>query len=649
MTPRPTCTWPVGAIVLFYLLFLSPQLSAEVAAAESSKLETMVVSASRTPVLEARAGSSLTVVPRQLIRERQTIHSADLLQDLAGVAVSRVGGYGAQTQLRIRGAEANQVLVLIDGVKANDPAGGDEFDFASLTTYDIERIELVRGPQSALWGSEATAGVINITTREADAPLTARGFVEAGSRDTLFAGGSLGTGSERGSLTFNGSYYETAGDSTARAGSEDDGYENMTLGLNARWRPTDTARLSFSSRFTDTKVEFDGLSFLTGLPADADLVSENEMLLVRGEGGFVLLDDHWDNNLRLTWLDSDRQQFRDEAWQNNTSAEKFGVYYQSTLRMDAAGQRLVFAVDFEDERFEQRGLNMFGDPNQNQQRENVGWVGEYLAAPLPDFDLSLSLRHDDNSEFKDVTTYRVTGSYALPASETRLRGSYGTGQKAPTFIELYGFFPDSFVGNPDLKPEQTRGFDLGLVQGFLAGRGQVNLTYFDERLLDEIVTTFVPGSFLSTAKNLDDRSHRKGVEVEAESQLADNLNLNLSYTFTDSTAPDGVQEVRRPRHMAAANLNYAWLGGRANVNLNLSYTGSQTDQVFLPPTFAAATVKLDDYLLTNLTGSYAISERFEVYLRADNLFDEDYVNVVGYRPPGRSLHLGIRLRTARQR
>ena len=629
--------------LIWLMLTSSPLLLAE---DDPSLLETLVVTAHRMPLPESELGSSVTLLERQLIDDRQIILASDLLQDVPSVAVSRVGGPGAQTQLRVRGAEANHVLVLIDGVKANDPAGSDEFDFAALTAFDIADIEVIRGPQSALWGSDATAGVINITTRQADEPLEASAFLEGGSLDTVFTGGRIAGGSDRGGVALNLSYYDTRGESSALDGEEDDGYENLTVGLNGKWAPSDQSRLSFSARHTESEAEYDGLGFTTGLPADADLVSLNDLTLLKGEGGMVMLDDRWDHNLRVTWLDSDRAQYRDGDWESSTAAEKIGAYYQSTLSFEAGRQNVILAVDYEEERFEQRGFAFGNDPNQNQKRDNLGWVLEYLAVPVEGLNLSGSLRYDDNSDFENVTTYRFTGSYVVRPG-TRVRASYGTGQKAPTFTELYGFYPESFVGNPALKPEYSRGFDVGILQVFGSERWQADLGYFNERLEDEITSVFDFDSLLSSADNLSGESKRQGIEAEVRGRIVENLDLALSYTYTDTKQPDGGREVRRPRHMAAANVNYGWLSGRASMNLNLSYTGSQTDQVFLPPIYAPETVELADYLLVNLTGRYRATRRLELYVRAENLFDEAYVNVVGYRSPGRSIHAGVRMTTGR--
>jgi vitamin B12 transporter len=614
--------------------------TADTQGAPSYEMETLVVTAHRTPIEEIQAGSAVSQVDRELIDRRQTILLSDLLNDLPGVAVSRLGAPGGQTQLRIRGAEANQVLVLIDGVKANDPAGSDEFDFSTLTAADIEQMELVRGPQSALWGSEAVAGVLNITTRRAEKGTRATGFIEGGSFDTLYTGARLETGGERGGVAGSLSWLESAGVSSAAAGTEDDGMDNLTAGVNGDWNPSEISRLSFSARYTDASNEYDGVSFVTGLPEDADLESRSARLLLAGGGGVTVLDGRWDHDLRLTWLDSERREFRDGIEDSDTAADKLGAYYQSTLRLAPARQQFILGVDYEEERFETGGSN----PAQRQRRDNLGLVLEYLAEPLTGLNVSASVRRDDNSDFRDVTTYRFTSSYLLTET-TRVRASYGTGQKAPTFIELYGYFPDSFLGNPDLEPEFSRGFDLGVRQTLLDGRGAIEIGYFNERLEDEITTTFDLESGLGSVANLDGVSRRKGAELAFAAEVLSGLDTALSYTYTDSRQPDHSREIRRPRHMAAANVDYRWFRDRAGLNLNLSYTGSQRDTVFLPPSYLPETVVLDDYVLVNLTGSFAVSERFEIYLRAENLFDEDYVNVVGYGTPGRSIHAGFRIRS----
>ncbi len=622
-------------------------MAADSAAADAEEdageeIETIVVTAHRTPIPLNQAGSAVSVLDESRIVERQQVFAADLLRDLPGVSLNRTSTNGSLTQVRVRGAEANHLLVVIDGVEVNDPASGDEFNFGSLTNFDIASIELVRGPQSALWGSDAMAGILNITTRQSREPLSAGVFFEGGNFGTLSGGGRLGIANERGNLTFSASRYETDGVSAAASGREKDGYENTTLGLNGRYQLTEAFRVGFSSRYTDDSIMFDGAS--GGIPVDTDDETDREQAQLSVDAGLTLLEGRWDNTLRYTYLDTDNQ--TSGGFPSTYAAKKDGIYFQSTVNLGSGPRldrhRLTLGVDYEDEEYKQRT----GFADQDQTLDNLGVALELFSQPLDQLTLSASVRYDDNSDFKDVTTYRGTASYRLAASGTRLKGSFGTGQKRPTFLERFGFSPDFFIGNPDLKPEQNKGFDLGIEQPFLAGRAQVSAVYFNEKLTDEIQLVGFP----STPVNLDGKSRREGVELELQATLTEDLSLSANYTYTDAKQPKAApeegdeRETRRPRHQAAINLNHAFHDQRGNVNLNLSYTGSQTDTVF---TFPAQTVSLAAYTLVNVTGEYAVTPWLTLFGRAENLFDEKQVDVFGYQNPGRGFYAGFRIGNGR--
>jgi vitamin B12 transporter len=601
-------------------------------------VETIVVTAHRTPIPINQAGSAVSLLNQDNIVARQQVFTADLLRDLPGVSLNRTATNGSLTQVRVRGAEANHLLVVIDGVEVNDPAAGDEFNFGSLTNYDIASIELVRGPQSALWGSDAMAGILNITTRRSTEPLSASAFLEGGSFGTLSGGGRIGVANKRGGLTFNASRYETDGESAAIAGREKDGYENTTLGLNGRYQITDTFQVGFSGRYTDETIMFDGVS--DGIPVDTDDETDREQAQFSVDAGLTVLEGRWVNTLRYTYLDTDNQ--TSGGLPSTYAARKDGLYFQSTFNLGSGPRidrhRLTLAVDYEDEEYEQR--TSFAD--QDQTLDNLGVVLEYFAQPIDPLTLSASVRYDDNSDFEDVTTYRGTGSYRIERLGTRLKGSFGTGQKRPTFTERFGFDPDLFIGNPDLAPEKNKGFDLGIEQPFFADRARVSATYFNEKLEDEILLIGFP----STPINLDGKSKRQGVELELYAGLTHDLTLTANYTYTDSKQPpsdpeDGdLREIRRPRHQAAINLNHGFDDKRGNVNLNVSYTSSQTDTFFA---FPAQTVTLDAYTLVNVTGEYALTPWLTLFARAENLFSEDQQDVFGYQSPGRAFYGGFRI------
>lgn len=614
------------------------------------ELEQMVVTASRTPISLNDTGSSITIVTREEIERRQALSIADLLRDVPGIAVSQSGGLGSRTQVRVRGAEANHVLVMIDGVEANDPAAGDEFQFEHLSTSDIERIEIVRGPQSALWGSDAVSGIINVVTQDASGTSGANGFLETGSFGTARLGGNLGAENDTRRLRFGVSYVDTDGTNVSRSGDEDDGYRNGTANLAGRWNLASPVQLELVARHTAATTQFDAIDFdQTGLPADADRASDSAQTYVSLAASY-LPAGAFTQRLKLTYLDSASDELEAGSTVSSLGAEKIGVYYQGTVEF--ATRRigaLTFALDHEQTDFKQRGIaSPFGDPNQDQHIDTTGYIVEYRFEPIDRFHLSTSLRHDENSDFDSVTTYRMTGAYSLAGRGTRLRASLGTGQKSPTFTDRFGFFPDEFLGNPALRPEKSRGWEIGIDRALLDDRLSFGATYFDERLTNEIngfVFDSTMGQF--TAANIDGFSDRRGLEFSASGALTQTLSLTAAYTYLDSTEPDAndvnVTEIRRPKHIAALNVNYA-PSTRLDLNLNLAYNGAQYDTFFPPFPDPAERVELSSYALVTLAGSLALSERLELVGRIENLLDEEYEDVYGFATPGAGAYIGIRTR-----
>lgn len=620
----------------------------------AADIDNLIVSANRTAQPSTQVGSAVSVIDREQIERRKPVFVSDLLQDLPGVAVSRVGGFGAQTQVRVRGSEANHVLVLIDGVEANDPAASDEFSFETLTSWDIERVEVVRGPQSALWGSDAMAGVINIVTRRTADARRIGAFAEAGSFSSRAFGGHVGGDFGRGAIDFSASAYDTDGDNNSRNGSEDDGYDNVTASMHGRFNATENLSVELFGRYSDATTDFDDVDFATGLPTDTPLKSDIALSFVRATTDLALLDRRWTHRLQFTYAGSDRDN-KDGRPGNDPvdyDGDRYGFYYQTNYEFGDTTRthRLTLAVDHERDEYQQRGPVVFGDPNQDQEMDNTGLVAEYLLQPMDAVNLSASARYDDNSDFDSETTFRFAGTWRFDGTGTRLRASAGKGQKSPTFTERFGFFPGDFTGNPNLQPEESIGFDAGVTQEAFDGRAQLDLTYFYDEVDDEINGfVFDPGTGSFTAENEDGTSRRRGVEAELRARLPAGLDASATYTYTDAKEPDNLnggkrREIRRPRHMAALNVNYGFLDDRANLNLNVSYSGKQKDDYFPPPTFAQQRVQIDDYTLVDLVASYELTPEFSVYARAENLFDKDYENVFGYATPGSTYYAGVRMR-----
>lgn len=619
---------------------------ANVGAQERDAIETVVVTASRTPIAITDSGSSISVITRQDLERRPTIQVTEILRNVPGIAISQSGPLGSQTQVRLRGSEANHVLVLIDGVKANDPAFGDEFQFEHLTTDEIEQIEIVRGPQSALWGSDAIGGVINVTTRRGRNAQETTGYIETGSFATRRAGGHLSIARDTYAIDFGAAYLDSDGDNISRQGDETDGYSNGTLNFSASLRPSESTQLEFFARHTDSEKQFDAIDFFeTGLPTDADRSAEATQSYLAATALISPAESLLSHQFRLTYLDTAQDSLSDGVEMSGFGAEKLGLYYQTTLPLgDSEAYSLTAALDHEQEDFVQRGAaSPFGDPNQTQKLDTTGYVLEYRAAPNEALNLSAAIRHDDSSAYDAATTYRLTASYAL--RETRLRASIGTGQKSPTFGDRFGFFPDTFIGNPDLKPERSRGWEIGIERA-LGDRASLSATYFNETLEDEINGfVFDPTTFQFTAANVSGRSERQGVELTASAEFSQSIDFSASYTYTDSTQPDDlgnqIDEIRRPQNVAAFNVNYV-ANERVNINVNAAYNGSQYDTFFPPFPRSPEQVKLASYTLVTVAVSYQMTPRLELFGRIVNLLDENYEDVFGFNTPGIGVFLGLR-------
>lgn len=611
--------------------------------------EELVVVASHLPRPAREVGSAVTVLTSEDLERRRLNLAAEVLREVPGLAVNRVGQEGALTQVRIRGAEGNHTLVLIDGIEANDPALTAEFNFANLLTWDLGRIEVIRGPQSALYGSEAIGGVVSLSTVTPERGLDVRAEVEGGSFGTRQYGASAAGGGDRVRGLLSATRYDTDGISASAIDDERDGYDNTTLHGKVDVDVTDRLSARLVLRRSDSRVEEDRQDFdfpptpTQGLVIDADNATESSQLYGLAEVQGQMLGDRWLHRAGFGYTRTESDSFADGTRAGAADGERHKFSYDTTLRLGNEGFEHALTAGVQHERlaFDNLSATLPG-ANQSREDEQTSLVAEYAVTWQERFAASFSARRDDNDRFDDATTVRAAASYLLPAAGTRLHGSYGEGITNPNFFELFGFLPDSFVGNPDLQPEYSRSWDVGVEQALLGGRALVDLTWFSADLRDEIVTIFLP-SLDSTVVNQTGISERDGLELTAEARLGSRWHLRGSYTHLDATDPDGARELRRPRHSGSINLNYAFLDGRGNVNLGALFNGSQRDSEFVSAT-PATVVTLDDYTLVNLAVSLELSERVEIFARGENLLDEDYTEVFGYASPGAAGYLGLRAR-----
>ena len=630
-----------------FLLLLSSAAFAE----ERGDLDELIVTAGLVPVSIRDVATSVTVITREEIERRQVKYLAELLRDVPGFSVSQSGGPGTYTQVRVRGAESNQLLVLMDGIRANDPASNDEFQFQYALTADIERIEIIRGPQSATWGTDALAGVINIIRRKDISGRYLNTTAEYGSFDSLNLGVDGGINNERYQLSGGVTFLDTDGTNISRTGDENDGAKNTTGNATLNVTATDALKLAFTGQYVDAHSDFDDADFVfTGLPIDADRVSEASRTYLSGDAQYDPADSRWSGSFAINWSDSANDNFYDGGWDSSTGATVLELRARTSVLLGnraAQNHRLTFAVDQENTDFKQRGTaTPYGDPNQDQSYHDIGYAAEYVGQPLQDFTWTLSGRLDDFSDFDNVFTWQLAASQHVTDS-LKLRGSVGTGSKAPTFTERFGYYPDYFIGNPDLKPEQSSGWELGLDSDLGTDKLNFGVAYFDQKLKDEIDGfVFDLDTFLFTAANRDEKSHRKGVEAVLDADLTGHFSVQGSYTWVDATENDSsgntVQEVRRPRHMASFIANYDFLQDRGNLNLSVNYNSTQFDSFFPPPYFGLEYVQLDNYTVVDVAASWQLSSQFELIGRITNLLDANYEEVLGFARPGRGVYAGLR-------
>jgi len=626
-------------------LLTGGQAIAQSTSETSPDIDQIIVVGARTPLTISQIGNATTIITREQIEQRQARYVTDLLRSVPGFSVSHTGVIGSQTQVRVRGAEANHVLVLIDGVRANDPATGDEFRWEYLTTGNIERIEIVRGPQSALWGSDAVAAVVHVITRDGRGGSNFSSYVEVGSNNTGNIGASGAVGSNNWSLSGGVEYANTDGSNISREGNEDDDSDVTTVSLAARFTATDALTFNAQLRAVDAYSQFDPVDFaVTGLPTDGDVATQTDNFYASVGAKLESPAGRVTNQLHARYYESDNRNFSDGVQNSSAASDRMTFMFQSDINL--GDNRLSLALEQESTNFEQRGDIGFGDPNQNQKMDITSVIAEYQGLSHERFTWLLSGRFDDNSDFDDAVNGRLSLAYQL-SDATKLRGTVGTGQKNPTFTERFGFFPGQFVGNPELLPERSVSYEVGLDRDFLDGALAFQVTLFQQDLRDEINGfVFDFDTFLATAENKDGTSERSGVELASQWQVNEHFELGASYTYTDATEQDAagedVRELRRPRHAGSLSANFQSSNERIRANLTADYGGDR-DDIFFPPFPALPEiVTLQSYWLLDMTVQYQLTSTFGVYMKGTNLLDENYEQVYGYQTLGRAGYIGIR-------
>ena len=631
-------------------------------AVDTTGLADIIVTSTAVPLPADAVTSAVTVLDGEDLRARGIRFVQDALAEVPGFLLVQPGSFGAVSSLFARGGESDYVKVLVDGVPANQPGG--QFDFATLSTDNIERIEIVRGPASVVHGSDAVTGVVQIVTRRGRGPVSASVSAEAGTFGASDIEGSASGGGGRAGWSLGGSRFRTNG--TYPFNND---FAAQTLSARLAGRPDGRSDASLAVRYGWNTFHFptDG----SGVPVDVNQFSRGRSLTAGLEGG-RWIGTRMEARLALA-LSRTRYEFDDRP---DHSADTSGFAFTSESRTDA-GRRsadarinlrahdaaiVTVGAQYELEHERQAGRltsNFGGGPFEEVQppfdRSRHTWA-PYAQATLDlpgGLGANAGVRLDENEAFGTFFTWRAGAAWRLRPG-TRVRASAGTAFKAPTFAENYAATPFE-VGNPALEPERSRSWEIGVEQGLAREVVTLSAAYFDQRFRNLIqYVAGAPGE--PTYENLG-AADARGMEAGATVRPAAGLTLSASYTrlrtrVTDAgagTSPgfaDGERLIRRPSH--SGRVGATWRpGARATLSAAALFVGGRDDVDF--SAFPAVRVRLSAYRLVDLSADVAILEPARhgvgvaLTARLENAFDEDYDSIVGFPGRGRTLYAGGRV------
>lgn len=604
-------------------LYATAALLPGVAHAQSED-DRIVVVASGVEQEAETTGRSITVLDRDLIEARQTVSLSDLLATTPGVSSTRNGGPGGVTAVRIRGAEDAQTLVLIDGVRANDPsAPAGAFDFGNLLTGAVQRVEILRGPNSVIWGSQALGGVVNVVTQKPVDGIEARANAEYGYADQISANAAVAAGNDTVQGALTGGYFRTDGISQAAAGTEADGYRqyNASGRLRVEFAPGFGADLR--GYYANSRLELDGFPAPTFSFADTDEYSTAKELY--GYAGLFANFGGLENRVAFTIADINRDGYDPAPGAFTPHYLYRGRSERYEYRGDAKlveQVRVTFGAERENLRFY--------DGSDTYRADITSFYGQAIVTPIEQVTLTAGIRNDDHSRFGAHTTWGASAA-VKPLENTLLRASYGEGFKAPTLYQLFA----PFYGTDTLRPETAKSWEAGIEQSALAGAARLAVTYFHRDTRNQIDFDLVSFTYANIA-----RTRAEGVEIELALKPVEAFTVTANYTYTDaenrSAGFEGNQLARRPQDTASLSADY-----RLPFGLSLGGTVTIVGDSFNDQ---GNFTRLDGFALGSIRAEMPIGDRFAVYGRVENLTDEKYETVSGYGTYGRAAYAGVRLK-----
>lgn len=597
-----------------------------------------------------QSASAVSVITTPEIEARQARNAPDLLATVPGIQVVQTGGPGGTTSLFIRGTNANHAKVYIDGIDVTNPFDANRaFDFGLLTSFDIGRVEVLRGPQSGLYGADPIGGVVAIYTREAERPLEMEALIEGGSFGTLNE--AVGARGRAGAVRYAFGASHSAVDGVTVTPAKvllpgtpqlQNAYENWTFSTKLGLDVSPGVTFNVAARYTDAETRFQAdffdLGTFTSRP-DATLSrTASDQLYTRAESVLTMFGGRLKSitGINYTGVDSNT------VTPSSGTTTGTGTRVKGDWRAIAAigpGITLVAGADWQNERLTQPGLAV--------EEESRGGYVQAQIEPVRNLFLTGNVRHDENENFGGATTWRIAPAAVLEATGTTFRGSLGTAFKAPSLTQRFQDFPAfAFFANRELRPEESRGTDIGFEQALFSGRARTGLTYFRNTITDLIEFVSDPITFTSTVENVG-IARTSGIEVFFSADLTEALRVRADYTYTEAkNLVTNTDLLRRPRDKASVSIGWQ-VDPRLLVTGTVLYIGERFDVdrvtgATVDP--SGARFRLDDDLIVNVAADYKVSDTVSLIGRVDNLTDQRYEDPNGFLRPGIGAYAGVRLR-----
>jgi vitamin B12 transporter len=576
----------------------------------------VIVTGTRFPTPLDQVGRSVSVITAGDIKIRQQRFLYDALQAVPGVQIIRSGSFGALSSVSLRGLPSGQTLVVQDGVVLNNPSSfSNSFNFANFDTADVERIEILRGAQSTLYGSDAIGGVINIITKDGRDGFGGTAYIEGGSFGTARGAASLYGGDSQLSGRISASAVTTNGFSSADEANgnvEDDGFDNVTLSSKVRFAPVENLTFDATARYQNSENEFDGFAFGVG-PVDGDEVGQAEELSIAGFATHTLFNGALENRISITYLRNDQLNLTNGTPSFDALGTRIAYEYQATVKPI---EQISIIAGTEYDVQESTVTVGFGG---NQKIKTVSGYGLVQANPLPFVTLNAGVRLDDSDTFGSETTFSVSSAIEIPRTGTIFRGSYAEGFRAPTAGEL-GF-------NPNLFAEFSDGWDIGVEQPLLDGRLKLQAVYFDQKIDDLIAFDLSAFTFV----NVQEYSS-KGVEVSGEAHIADWLSVSAAYTYIDAlNLTTGIAAGNQPKNRFNIEI-YLLPTPKLSLSAGVNFNGTEIDGV----------ETLDSFTVVTLRAAYELNDTFEIFTRLGNVLDANYQDNFGFGTAPISAFGGVR-------